>query len=175
MSAPEPSTSRRLGVLMLLGGWLLVTWVLWQVFDGVLDRQENPNAQISTASKEEELMLKRNRAGHYLTPGIINGEEVRFMLDTGATVVSVPAHLASRLALRGGASSRAITANGTVTVKSTVIRQLQIGPFHFENVPGHLNPGMQDNTILLGMSVLKHMEFVQRGNTLTLRAAPAKR
>lgn len=175
MNMPEPSTSRRLGVLMLLGGWLLVTWILWQVFDGVLDRQNNPNAQVSTAGKEEELVLKRNRAGHYLTPGVINGEEVRFMLDTGATVVSVPAHLASRLALRGGASSRALTANGTVIVKNIVIRQLQIGPFHFENVPGHLNPGMQDNTILLGMSVLRHMEFVQRGNTLTLRAASAKR
>lgn len=32
-----------------------------------------------------------------------------------------------------------------------------------------LNPGMADDQVLLGMSVLKHLEFTQRGNTLILR------
>jgi len=36
-------------------------------------------------------------------------------------------------------------------------------------VRGHLNPGMRDNQVLLGMSVLKQLEFTQRGDTLTLR------
>jgi aspartyl protease family protein len=37
------------------------------------------------------------------------------------------------------------------------------------NVPASINPGMHDMEILLGMSVLKHVEFTQRGDTLILR------
>jgi aspartyl protease family protein len=103
------------------------------------------------------------------SPGLINGQPVRFLLDTGATHTSVPAHLAQSLGLRPGAPSTASTANGTVTVRATRIDALDIGPFRFAGAPAHLNPGMRDDDVLLGMSVLKHLEFTQRGDVLVLR------
>ena len=51
------------------------------------------------------------------------------------------------------------------------IARLAFGPFVVNDVPASLNPGMQDDHILLGMSVLRHLEFTQRGDTLELRAA----
>ena len=100
---------------------------------------------------------------------LINGQPARFLLDTGATHTSVPAHLAQPLGLRPGAPSMVSTANGTVTVRATRIAALDIGPFRFVGAPAHLNPGMRDDDVLLGMSVLKHLEFTQRGDVLVLR------
>ncbi|PKO62837.1 MAG: TIGR02281 family clan AA aspartic protease, partial [Betaproteobacteria bacterium HGW-Betaproteobacteria-17] len=47
---------------------------------------------------------------------------------------------------------------------------LAFGPFDLRGVPASLNPGMGGDQVLLGMSVLKHLEFTQRGDTLILRA-----
>jgi aspartyl protease family protein len=84
--------------------------------------------------------------------------------------VSVPAHLGATLGLAPGAPQQVLTANGTVTVRATVIDELGLGPFRVAGVRGHLNPGMRnDDQILLGMSVLRQLEFTQRGDTLILR------
>ena len=63
-----------------------------------------------------------------------------------------------------------LCAGGAVTVRQTRIPRLAFGPFEFRDVAGHLNPGMQGDEVLLGMSALRHLEFTQRGGTLTLRA-----
>lgn len=162
-------TQRRVGRGMMTVSWLLGLGLLWFAFEGVLDGRHNPNRNLQVDAAAGELVLKRNRMGHYVAPGTINGQPVVFLLDTGATQVSVPAHLGSRLGLVPGAPAQVITANGAVTVRSTVIDELVLGPFLIRQVRGHLNPGMRDDQVLLGMSVLKQLEFTQRGDTLTLR------
>jgi len=154
---------------------LLVLGLLTLFFNGHLDRRDNPNRQLQVAPGAE-LILKRSRNGHYIFPGTINGQTVRFLLDTGATFVSIPAHLASRLGLEAGARQQAMTANGVVEIRATRIDELAFGPFTLREVPASLNPGMQDDFILLGMSVLRQLEFTQRGDTLVLRPlTPAAR
>jgi aspartyl protease family protein len=85
--------------------------------------------------------------------------------------VSVPAHLADELGLKAGAHQPSVTANGTVDTRATRVGTLAFGPFTLRDVRASLNPGMADDQILLGMSVLKQLEFTQRGDTLVLRAA----
>ena len=165
---PETETrriGRTLGLLTILA-FLALGWVS---FDAAIERREDPNRNLVVAPGASELVLKRNRAGHYLLPGLINGQPVRFLLDTGATQVSVPAHLGPALGLQPGASASVMTANGSVTVRQTRIDRLVVGPFELRNVGSHLNPGMRGDEVLLGMSALRHLEFVQRGDTLTLR------
>jgi len=128
-----------------------------------------PNQALQIAPGTE-LVLKRSHDGHYVFPGTINGQPVNFFLDTGATLVSVPAHLADELGLEAGARQRAITANGTITTHATRVDTLAFGPFDMRGVPASLNPGMRGDHVLLGMSVLKHLEFTQRGDTLILRS-----
>lgn len=148
---------------------LALLGVLWAGFDAYLERAYAPNRTLAVQPGQRELVLQRNRAGHYVVPGTINGQPVSFLVDTRATQVSVPAHLAPVLGLVPGAPVQVMTANGPVTVRATRIDELAFGPFRLRGVAGHLNPGYRGDEILLGMSALRHLEFTQRGNTLILR------
>ncbi len=169
-SAPTHNPHRALGRGMALAASLLLLGMLWFYFSHALDARDNPNRDLAVAPGTE-LVLKRGGHGHYVFPGEINGRPVSFLLDTGATLVSVPAHLAGELDLAPGAYQNSVTANGTVATRATRIATLAFGPFVVRNVSASLNPGMADDQILLGMSVLKHLEFTQHGDTLVLRAA----
>lgn len=153
---------------MALGASLVLLGMLYFFFDARLQAQNQPNRALQVAPGSE-LILKRSRDGHYVFPGTINGRPVTFLLDTGATLVSVPAPLGGALGLEAGAPMRAVTANGSVTTRATRIDTLAFGPFEVRDVPASLNPGMVGDQVLLGMSVLKHLEFTQRGDTLLLR------
>ncbi len=156
---------------LIAAGWVGMCGVLYMVFDFVLARQHPPHRSIEMESIAgvSEWVLERNRAGHYVTPGTINGQPVIFMLDTGATLVSVPEHQGSTLGLVPGVHGTSQTANGDVEIRLTNIDSLTFGPFHLRGVRAALNPGMKGDQVLLGMSVLKHLEFTQRGKTLVLR------
>ncbi len=154
---------------MALVASLLLLGLFYFYFENSLQTRNHPNQQLQIAPGSE-LVLKRSRNGHYFFPGTINGQPVTFLLDTGATLVSVPAHLADELGLKPGARQQAITANGTITTRATRVDTLAFGPFDLRSVPASLNPGMGGDQVLLGMSVLKHLEFTQRGETLILRA-----
>ncbi len=151
--------------------FLLALGLLTMFFSGVEEKQRNPNQTPESIyqGNKVEVVLERNRQGHYLVVGEINRQRAEFLLDTGATDVVIPERLAERLGLRKGRAGRAMTANGAVTVYDTVIDELRIGEITLRDVNASINPGMGDLEILLGMSALKHIEFVQRGSQLTLR------
>lgn len=167
-TSPDPNPHRQLGRGMALIASLVMLGLLTLFFNGNLDQRNNPNRQLQVAPGAE-LVLKRSSNGHYIFPGTINRQPVTFLLDTGATFVSIPAHLGERLGLQSGAREQAITANGVVETRATRLSELAFGPFSLRDVPASLNPGMQDAYILLGMSVLRQLEFTQRGDTLVLR------
>ena len=169
---PDQKTQQqKLGKTMLGICWIIVLIGLTFAFGNWEEKQYNPNQSLtgSETGTFKELVLQANRKNHYILSGKINGKEVTFLLDTGATDVAVPAHLGEKLNLKPGFRSKAITANGIVEVRDTNIRQLDIGNIQLFDVNASLNPGMQGNEILLGMSALKQLEFIQRGNQLTLR------
>ena len=148
-------------------GMAMLTWF----FAGIEERQYNPNTKpLSLVNMESvEVPLQRNRFGHYLVNGKINGNPVSFLLDTGATDVVIPEVTAKRLKLPFGRRGQAMTANGRVTIYRTQISELQIGDIKLYNIDASINPAMADGAILLGMSALGKIEFTQSGNTLTLR------
>ncbi|TXH73181.1 MAG: TIGR02281 family clan AA aspartic protease [Thiobacillus sp.] len=168
MQENEPNPHRQLGRGMAFVASLLVLGMFYLYFENSLQARDHPNRDLQLAPGSE-LVLKRSGNGHYVFPGAINGRPVSFLLDTGATLVSVPAHLAGELGLEAGAYQQSMTANGAVTTRATRIGALAFGPFVLRNVPASLNPGMAEDQVLLGMSVLKHLEFTQRGDTLVLR------
>lgn len=168
-AAAAHNPHRSLGRGMALFASLLVLGVFYLYFENGLEARNNPNRELQIAPGTE-LVLKRNGDGHYVFPGAINGRPVTFLLDTGATLVSVPAHLGNGLGLKPGVHQQSITANGTVATRATRIDALAFGPFELRGVRASLNPGMEDDQVLLGMSALKHLEFTQRGDTLILRA-----
>lgn len=168
----EKGAPRRLGFGMIVFAWLLVLGILSAYFSGWLGQQRNPNQSVDTvitAGGEREVVLKQNRYGHYVASGQINGVEATFLLDTGATDVSVPADLAATAGLQVGPPARAQTAAGAITTRMTRIDRVELGGIVLENVRAHINPRMRGHEVLLGMSFLRQLEFTQRGDELTLR------
>jgi len=166
---------KKIGAIMLTLMWLGIFATLGFFFSGILDKQNNPNQSVQTLSLAgdiKELVLQRNRMGHYVANGSINAQPVTFMLDTGATDVSIPAVIAQKLNLKPGPTATYQTANGPVDVRLTKLETISLGDISLHNVRATINPGYKSNEILLGMSFLKHLEFSQRGNTLTLRQHP---
>lgn len=156
---------------MIIAAWVIVLALFTAYFSGVLDRQHNPNQSVQLRvgnDGQQEVILKRNKFGHYVTAGEVNGQPVEFMLDTGATDVAIPARLAGRLGLQRGRAVQYRTANGVITGYRTILGSVSIGPILLTQVPASINPAMQDMGILLGMSVLKQVEFTQRGDELIL-------
>ncbi|VAX12771.1 Aspartyl protease [hydrothermal vent metagenome] len=170
MSAEDEQ--KRMAKYMIIGMWVLVVALLTLMFNNILERQQNPNQQLAVQQEgtgNAVVRLKRNRYGHYVANGLINGQPVTFMLDTGATDVAVPAELADQLGLQRGRKRFYQTAKGPVTAYATVLDQVRLGDIKVRHVRASINPDMHDQEILLGMSFLKQLEFSQRGDTLTLR------
>lgn len=159
------------------GGWMI--YLMWAALLGViallmqswLDRQYNPNRHLSvrgTAEGQPQVILQRNRYGHYVSQGLINGREAVFFLDTGATDVVIPAEIADKYGLKRGSAFQVNTANGIVTVYATRLDSIELGPLQLRDIRASINPHMDGKEVLLGMSFLKHLELTQRKDELLI-------
>jgi len=165
---PQPPSVSKPVILLIWLGLLAATTL---IFNGVLERQHNPNQKLEvsvTPSGQPEVTLLRNRYGHYVASGEINNQSVVFLLDTGATLVAIPEHIAKKLGLKKGASFLSETANGSSVSYRTTIDKLALGDIVMTNVPASISSGMEFDEILLGMSFLKHLKLSQQGKKLTL-------
>lgn len=161
---------RAIGKYMMVAMWVLVLGLAVFLVNQHLERQRNPNNQVVTSSidGQRSIELRRSHFGQYLVTGTINNARVDFLVDTGASSVSIPADFADRIGLERGAPIQISTANGIGVAYKTQVAQLRIGDLEVRNVSAHINPGLSD-AVLLGMSILKHYELVQRGDTLIIR------
>lgn len=174
MRTPSSNTTS-LGKWMFVAAWLMALGLLILFFSDWEQSRHNPNQEFmskTTAQGVREVVLQGNRYGHYVVNGEINGHEVEFLLDTGATVISIPEKIARQLQLQEGTPFQVQTANGTIRVYSTLLQQLRLGDIVLHDVRATINPHMKGSGILLGMNVLRQLELIQRDNTLTLRQYP---
>jgi aspartyl protease family protein len=174
-SEEEVRDQKRMGTTMQALAWLVLLALGVAYFSDFLDKQYNPNQRLQTeltTGGAREVVLQRNKFGHYVTSGQINGEPVTFMLDTGATGVAIPSSVAVRLGLSRGAAFPTQTANGMATSYAAKLDTVSVGAIELYDVAAGITPGLQTQEILLGMSFLKHIEFTQRGDTLILRQVP---
>ncbi len=164
-------STKKLGMMFTTMGWVLGFLLLALLFSSVLDRQNNPNRQLSSLSNGQvsELVLIRNRLGHYVFEGEINGRSVDFLVDTGATTTSVPGQLANGLGLQLGRAINVQTAAGTTRAYLTRLDSLSMAGIKLADVRATVIPEMDADEVLLGMNVLKNMELIQRGNELIIR------
>ena len=151
--------------------WLLI-FILITYFAHLYLQSKN-NAQLTpiTARSNQNFNLVQLKTfnNHYQSFGFINNHKVRFLLDTGASSVSIPSHIANEIGLKQGFPYQASTVNGKITVYHTSINHLRIGSIELSNVRASINPNSHDDFILLGMSALKHLVITQKQGTLTLK------
>jgi aspartyl protease family protein len=111
-----------------------------------------------TVSEGETLRIRQAPDGHYWVTGSINGESVRFLVDSGATVTSISAETARRAGIeaRGGFPVMVQTANGTVAVQRGRAERLAVGSIERRDLPVHIHDGF-GGTNVLGMNFLSSL------------------
>lgn len=161
----------RIGRWMIIGLWLLLLGFGTFFAQNYLDKRARGQTPVNVSGSDgrQAVVLESDRRGHYIVAGQVNGQLVTFLVDTGASGVSLPANVASRLSLQPGRQFPVSTANGTIMVSETRIDTLSIGALTRENVRASINSAMDGEVGLLGMTFLRHFELLQSNDTLTIR------
>jgi aspartyl protease family protein len=118
----------------------------------------------------QAVTLNANVNGQFLTMGSVNGVGVRFMVDTGATFVSLGASDARRAGIDVGSGEpgMSMTANGAIRIWRVRLNSIRVGDVTMTGV----DAAVQESDMpiaLLGMSFLNRMEMQRSGDTVTLR------
>ena len=121
------------------------------------------------AAGPREVDLKADAGGHFVTEGWINGKPTRFMVDTGATAVSLSQAEAERLGLdwRRAPMAQANTANGTVPAHALQLGTVRIGELVLNNVGAVVLPAQLPH-VLLGNTFLSRVSMKRDNDTLKL-------
>lgn len=120
-------------------------------------------------SARKSVTLGRASDGHFVADATVNGAHVRFLVDTGATLVSLPSDEALRLGIDFSTATPGYTllADGRrVPVYRVVLDSVSIGDVTLLNVEGSVRQG--GGPPLLGMSFLNRTEMRYEGQNLTL-------
>jgi len=146
--------------------WLLLGVVIFVGFRALEQRQVQSRFQTNGGVIE----IRRGPDGHYHWPGSINGLEVDFLIDTGATTTAMSQAMARELRLESLRSVQSDTAGGRVTgelVRADLVLQ---GGVRIEHLAITALQGLSERP-LLGMDVLGKLRWQQRDGVLTIDAA----
>ena len=127
--------------------------------EGAPNRQA-PNSEV----------YRPDRRGHVVLDAVVNGSPVRFLVDTGATVVALTPGDAAAVGFSRGDlvfNVRTSTANGVGRAAAVKLRELRIGQFSAYDVPAVVMENL--GTSLLGQSFLSRLDsYEMRDGVLTL-------
>jgi aspartyl protease family protein len=116
-----------------------------------------------------QIVLSAESGGHFFSNGTINGKTVRFLVDTGATNVSMSAEDADRIGIdyKNGQRGMSRTANGVIAVYRTNLTSVRVGDVIVYNVDATIVPG-QMAYVLLGNSFLTRFQMRRDNDKMTL-------
>jgi aspartyl protease family protein len=179
----------RTAVVLALDGGDPKTVKLGQTWNGitVLDVQHD-NATIERDGKKRVLqlgahyrgappppashnavVLPADDRGHVFAEGQINGLAVRFLVDTGASMVVLPAADARRLGIDyvKAPKTRVMTAGGAISAYLVTLDRVRVGSIELNGVDGLV---VEEGApiALLGMSFLNRVEMRREGESMTL-------
>ncbi len=113
--------------------------------------------------------LSADERGHFVADGAVNGGHIRFLVDTGATMVSLSSADASRLGIdyRSGVRGYTVVADGRrVPTYRLMLDSVSIGDLELINVEATVRDA--GGPALLGNSFLNRTEMRRDGQSLTL-------
>jgi len=124
----------------------------------------------SAPASGRSVSLAADGGGHFFSLGSINGAATRFVVDTGASYVSLSAAEARRLGIdyQKGERIMMATANGAVTAYLITLNTVKVGDVSVNQVQASVNEAPAIGVTLLGMSFLNRVEMKREGSTMTL-------
>jgi aspartyl protease family protein len=132
------------------------------------DAQVNLGGKAS-AGGGKQIVLTAQSGGHFYAPGTINGKAVRFVVDTGATLVALDQYEADRLGIdwKSGRRGMSRTANGDTPIFRTTLPSVRIGDVQVYDVEAVVSPSPMPY-ILLGNSYLSRFQMKRENDVMTL-------
>jgi len=132
---------------------------------------ESPPPQAMVSTQGSEVVITADRSGHFKGAGTINGMPVNFLVDTGASYLSIPLSMADRLQLTLDRSPAGMvmlnTAAGQVKAYRTVVNSVRFSIIEQQHVAAVVVPKLDQP--LLGMNFLSKLHMSQRGGEMVLQ------
>jgi aspartyl protease family protein len=140
----------------------------------VLHMGQQPLRASLAAPPASTLQLQADERGHFQAQGQINGKDVMFMVDTGASTIALGSAQARQLGidyLRQGQEVQVSTANGSTRGWVVMLAQVSVGGLVQQRVQAVVTPQPMPY-VLLGNSFLHHYQMNRQGQRMTLEAMP---
>ena len=135
----------------------------------IIDHFAAPGPVVRTLQNgHREIVIPVARDGHYYVEGSVNGQPVTFLVDTGASYVSVGSDLARRANLPEGQIGVFNTANGAVEGRVSRARSVTADILEVSSINVAVMPGRSEFG-LLGQNFLHHFIVNQSDGKLVLR------
>lgn len=115
--------------------------------------------------------MREGDQGFFESLGTINGRQIRFLVDTGASLVVLSSRQANAIGLDylQGQRSFASTASGTAPMYGITLDSISVGGIRLQNVEAGVIEGNFPERPLLGMTFLSQVDMTRSGNLMTLR------
>lgn len=145
-------------------GWLLVFALTYALIVRFVPGFGTPRIEVT---QDGALVLHANRSGNCEVPRTINAVPVLFIVETGASTVSISDAMAQRMGISGCMPTISSTANGTIPNCTAVAHTLTFGNFEVHDVQVGVLPQLGRHA-LLGMNVLSRMDLSQGDGEMTV-------
>jgi aspartyl protease family protein len=131
---------------------------------------EGVYSAVSVQNEHATVSLTPDKNGHFVSSGSINGASVRFLVDTGATMVAMNVDEARRAGVNYLAGERGVsqTANGVTPIYRVKLAQVTLGDITLRDIDGVVHENSALPMVLLGMSFLGKLEMRRDGDSLIL-------
>jgi len=119
-----------------------------------------------------EVRIRQAPDGHFWVTAELNGEAVRFLVDSGATTTSISRDTARRVGIAPSGAFQAMvqTANGVVMVDRGRAESLKVGPIERRDVAVHISDAFGDMNVI-GMNFLSTLSgWGVENRTLVMRS-----
>jgi len=132
---------------------------------------EHISAAFNAAESRHVITIAPDDQGMYYVNGSINGFQVRFIVDTGATLISMNRQHARRIGLQyrlEGRRSTSSTAAGIAPIYIVTLDRVRVGDLELRNIEAAVHDSDFPRTILLGNSFLSKVSIKREGRLLEL-------
>lgn len=130
---------------------------------------EAPVSVGGTGGGKRKVVLMADSRGHFVSTGSINGKQMQYMVDTGASAVSIGRPDADRMGLKylEGRPVRMNTANGTAQGWLIKLDNVRIGEVDVYGVEAIITPQPMP-FVLLGNSFLGEFQMTRTNQQMVL-------
>jgi aspartyl protease family protein len=135
-----------------------------------LDVNQSIQGNFKSAERKKSRIYP-DSLGMYFVEGRINGHATPFLVDTGATYVTLSSRHAKKVGIdyKRGLPSYSQTATETVPVWQVKLKSITVGGIRLTNVEASVIEGSQPSTVLLGNSFLSRTQLQRKGTVMELQ------